>query len=94
MCFEHMELRLCFEPCVQCAGHFIGRKIRFDHGLNLAELGLLGGLVNAVPGADRSSVVWQPSMPRCRLSRDFQAAAMSASSSASLASWLTCVRGV
>ena len=25
-----LELRLCFEPCVQCAGQFIGRKTRFD----------------------------------------------------------------
>ena len=24
------ELRLCFEPCVQCAGQFIGRKTGFD----------------------------------------------------------------
>ena len=25
-----LDLRLCFEPCVQCAGQFIGRKTRFD----------------------------------------------------------------
>ena len=25
-----LELRLCFEPCVQCAGQFIGLKFRFD----------------------------------------------------------------
>ena len=25
-----LELRLCFEPCVQCAGQFIGRKTRFE----------------------------------------------------------------
>ena len=25
-----LELRLCFEPCVQCAGQSIGRKTRFD----------------------------------------------------------------
>ena len=25
-----LELRLCFEPCVPCAGLFIGRKIRLE----------------------------------------------------------------
>ena len=33
-----LELRLCFEPCVQCAGQFIGRKTRFNLGRRVRDL--------------------------------------------------------
>ena len=36
-----LELRLCFEPCVQCAGQFLGLKTRFYIMVQISLVGVL-----------------------------------------------------